>query len=102
MTEGERRRADEVARVQVELAAAAARTVPVTEVRDRLEREASLPAVRRGDVEHHRSLEAAVAWSYDRLGAPEAALLRRLPLLVGGFGHDAVRAVAGDGGAAVG
>jgi predicted ATPase len=46
--------------------------------------------------ERHRTLRSTIAWSHDRLTAPEQRLLRRLSVLRGGGDLDAVRAVGGD------
>jgi predicted ATPase/DNA-binding SARP family transcriptional activator len=47
----------------------------------------------------HRSMEAAIDWSYQLLDPTEQACLRRLAVFVGGADLDAVTAVAGSGGA---
>ena len=44
----------------------------------------------------HRTLRAAIEWSYDLLGAEEQALFRSLGVFVGGFTLNGARAVAGD------
>jgi non-specific serine/threonine protein kinase len=43
-----------------------------------------------------QTLTAAIAWSHDLLAPEEQTLFRRLAVFVGGFGLDAVAAVAGD------
>ena len=48
----------------------------------------------RGAERHHRTLEAAVAWSYDLLDARERTLLDRLSVFRGKFTLEAVEAVA--------
>ena len=49
-----------------------------------------------GRPERHRTLRAAIAWSYDLLGREEQALFASLGVFVGGFTLDGARAVAGD------
>lgn len=44
--------------------------------------------------ERHRSIEAVVGWSYDRLGPVEQHLFRNIAVFSGGFTADAVAAVA--------
>ena len=46
--------------------------------------------------ERHRTLRAAIDWSYDLLGAEEQALFTSLGVFVGGFTLDGAKAVAGD------
>ena len=46
--------------------------------------------------ERHRTLRAAIEWSYDLLGAEEQALFTSLGVFVGGFTLDGAKAVAGD------
>jgi predicted ATPase/DNA-binding SARP family transcriptional activator len=46
--------------------------------------------------ERHRTLRAALDWSYDLLTADEQALFTRLGVFVGGFSLDGAVAVAGD------
>jgi predicted ATPase/DNA-binding SARP family transcriptional activator/tetratricopeptide (TPR) repeat protein len=48
-------------------------------------------------VPRHRTLEAAIGWSYDLLSAPQRALLRRLAVFVGGATLEAITSVTGDG-----
>jgi predicted ATPase len=60
----------------------------------RLERR--LPLLTRGPrdlPERQQTLRAAIAWSYDMLGAAEQRLFRRLGVFVGGFTLDAVEAL---------
>ncbi len=46
--------------------------------------------------ERHRTLRAAIAWSYDLLGAEEQALFTSLGVFAGGFTLDGAKAIAGD------
>jgi non-specific serine/threonine protein kinase len=48
---------------------------------------------------HHRSLRAALDWSYDLLTPPEQRLLQRLSVFVGGCSLAGVETVGGDEGA---
>jgi predicted ATPase/DNA-binding SARP family transcriptional activator len=48
-------------------------------------------------VPRHRTLEAAIGWSYDLLSEPQRALLRRLSVFVGGATLQAITSVAGEG-----
>ena len=50
----------------------------------------------RGLPERHRTLRAAIEWSYDLLTADEQALFTSLGVFVGGFTLDGAEAVAGD------
>lgn len=47
--------------------------------------------------DRHRSLWAAIAWSYDLLNAEEQAIFRRLAVFVGGWTVEAAQAVCRDG-----
>jgi tetratricopeptide (TPR) repeat protein len=80
----------------IELAAAAARSLPLTRVADGLR--AHRGATGTTATGRHRSLEAAVAWSHQLLAPAEQVLLRRLAVFEGGGTLDAAEAVcAGDG-----
>jgi non-specific serine/threonine protein kinase len=60
----------------------------------RLERR--LPLLTRGPrdlPERQQTLRAAIAWSYDTLGAAEQRLFRRLGVCIGGFTLEAVEAL---------
>jgi predicted ATPase/DNA-binding SARP family transcriptional activator len=46
--------------------------------------------------ERHRTLRAAIGWSYDALSADQQALFRRLGVFAGGCSPDAIDAVCGD------
>ena len=82
----------------LELAAARIKLFSPHDILERLERRlehlkaepgAGLP-------ERHRTLRAAVEWSYDLLGAEEQALFTSLGVFVGGFTLEGAEAVAGD------
>lgn len=53
---------------------------------------------RRGGSPRHRTLDAALDWSYQLLGDDERTVLRRLSIFAGGFTLEAVDAVIGGGG----
>lgn len=97
--------ADEVAAVQetckrleglplaVELAAARVRTLTPTKILARLND--SLDVLKQRSVEgpeRHRSLEAAIWWSWNLLEHDEQQLLARMSVFVGGFGLEALEA----------
>jgi predicted ATPase/DNA-binding SARP family transcriptional activator len=87
----------------LELAAARLRVLEAEEVAARLDdRFALLRSSRRQAPSRHRTLEAAIAWSYDLLDDGSRRLLARLSVFEGGFTLDAVEAVgvAGAGEAA--
>jgi predicted ATPase/pimeloyl-ACP methyl ester carboxylesterase/DNA-binding CsgD family transcriptional regulator len=50
----------------------------------------------------HQTLHQAIGWTYDLLGPPEQALLRRLAVFVGGFSVQAAQAICVGGGIAAG
>jgi predicted ATPase/serine/threonine protein kinase len=80
----------------IELAAARTRVMTVEEILERLgDRFALLRGGDRAVPARQRTLEAAVAWSYDLLSEPERALLRRLSVFAGGWTLEAAEAVAG-------
>jgi predicted ATPase/DNA-binding SARP family transcriptional activator len=80
----------------IELAAACLRTATVDTVAERLtDRFRLLAPIRRGGPRHHRSLAAALQWSYDCLEAPEQRLLARLSVLGLDVTPEAARAVCG-------
>jgi predicted ATPase len=59
-----------------------------------------LPLLTRGPrdlPELQQTLRAAIAWSYDTLGAAEQRLFRQLGVFVGGFTLEAVEALVEDG-----
>ncbi|MEV8515260.1 hypothetical protein [Dactylosporangium sp. NPDC051484] len=74
----------------VELAAARAALLSVPEVRRLLaDRFRVLADAKAGGPEHHRTLRAALDWSYQLLSPPERALLRQLSVFQGGWGESA-------------
>ena len=82
----------------IELAAARVKVLSPTALLARLDQ--MLPVLTGGpqDQSHRlRSMEAAIAWSYDLLEPAEQALFRRLSVFAGGFTLEAAEAIAGDG-----
>ncbi len=81
----------------IELAAARLRSMTIPEVIDGLQdRFRLLRTKNRRVVERHRTLQAAVVWSYDLLDSAQKEMFTRLSVFAGGFGADAVVAVTGD------
>ncbi len=80
----------------IELAARLVTVLPVSELLARSEDHLEL-LVRgnRTAAERHRSLRAAIGWSYDHLDADERHVFRCLALLPGGFGVDVAVAACG-------
>ncbi len=80
----------------IELAAAAARAIPVEELHQRVE--VSFPTqARRGSVSpRHQTLRASIEWSWDLLTPTEQTLLARLSIFAGGWSLAAAVAVASD------
>jgi predicted ATPase/class 3 adenylate cyclase len=100
--------ADEIAQIcrrldgiplAIELAAARVVALSPSELAARLDdRFRVLGGGRRGAVERHQTLRAAVDWSYDLLDETEQRFLERLSVFAGGFTLHAAEAVAsGDG-----
>lgn len=84
----------------IELVAAAAGAVPLGKIAEALPdlRAVALVDTRR-EPRRHRSLDACVRWSVDRLGSTPAIAFRRLGVFVDSFGFDsAVRVISDDGG----
>ncbi|MEM7286166.1 MAG: LuxR C-terminal-related transcriptional regulator, partial [Actinomycetota bacterium] len=76
----------------IELAAALARTQPLSEIlRAMTERPAGLSTGRRDRPEHQRSVAASLDWSRQFLSDADADLLDRLTVFVGGFTAEAAR-----------
>jgi predicted ATPase len=76
----------------VELAAARAALLSVPEVRRLLaDRFRVLADAKAPGPEHHRTLRAALDWSYQLLSADKQALLRQLAVFQGGWSADAAR-----------
>ena len=83
----------------IELAAARAATLGLDPVLSRLnERFALLTAGRRTAVSRHKTLRAALDWSYDLLPESEQRLLRVLAIFAAGFTTEAAAAVMGAAG----
>src|SRR6266481_6089998 len=81
----------------IELAAARVETFGVRGLATHLDdRFRLLTRGRRSGPPRHRTLRAALDWSYDVLSQPERAALRRLGIFMGGFTLDAACAVAAD------
>ncbi|MBB5631533.1 BTAD domain-containing putative transcriptional regulator [Sphaerisporangium krabiense] len=82
----------------IELAAARLRALPVEAVAVRLDdRFRLLTAGSRTALPRHRTLRAAVAWSWDLLDPDERTLLERLSVVPGGFTEDAAQAIGRSG-----
>jgi predicted ATPase/DNA-binding SARP family transcriptional activator len=83
----------------IELAAARVPAMTPAELAERLDRRFQvLAGGRRGAVERHQTLRAAIDWSYDLLSESEQRLLARLAVFAGGCTLDAAEAVCGDDG----
>ena len=81
----------------IELAAARVRTLTPSEITRRLdERFELLTSGSRTALPRHRTLRAAVDWSYEQLGEAERRVFNRLSVLSGSFSLDAVEAVWAD------
>jgi predicted ATPase/class 3 adenylate cyclase len=82
----------------IELAAARLRMFGADEIAARLDDcFRLLTSGSRTALPRHRTLEAAIAWSYDLLPEAEQALFRRLSVFSGGFTVDAAEDVGADG-----
>ena len=92
------RRLDGVA-LAIELAAARVPAMTPAELARRLDRRfAVLAGGRRGAVERHQTLRAAIDWSFELLTEPEQALLGRLAVFAGGCTLQAAETVcSGEG-----
>jgi predicted ATPase/class 3 adenylate cyclase len=82
----------------IELAAARIPAMNPAELARRLDRRFEvLAGGRRGAVERHQTLRAAIDWSYDLLDKPQRLLFARLSVFAGGCTLDAADAVCGGG-----
>ena len=82
----------------IELAAARLRTMSLRELSDRLDqRFRLLTGGSRAGPARHRTLEAAIGWSYSLLTGAEQIMLGRLTVFAGGFDLAAAEAVCGLG-----
>lgn len=80
--------------LSVELAAAQVRSLPLATIRETLGNRLETLRVKTRDIlPRHRSLRAAIDWSYDLLEEEARRLFRRLSVFAGGFAEDAVAAV---------
>jgi predicted ATPase/DNA-binding XRE family transcriptional regulator len=80
----------------IEILAARVRLLPPASLLDQLDRQFLLTADGMQDAEpRHRTLNAAVEWSYHLLTAEEQAVFSRLSVFAGGFDLEAAGAVAG-------
>ena len=83
----------------IELAAARARSMSVTDLRDRLDqRFRLLTGGPRDALSRHQTLRQAIDWSYDLLSPEEQTALDRLAVFVGGWDLRAAEAVVGGDG----
>ncbi|MET8680187.1 LuxR C-terminal-related transcriptional regulator [Streptomyces sp. NPDC004647] len=82
----------------IELAARRVRLLPVAEINARLDdRFRLLTNGARTAAGRHRDLRTTIEWSHDLLEPSEQAVLRRLSVLVGGFGLTTATAACADG-----
>ena len=80
----------------IELAASRSALLPPRAIAERLADRLDLPgAPARDRPERQQTLEAAIAWSHDLLGASERRLLARLSVFAGGCRLDEIAAVCG-------
>lgn len=81
----------------IELTARQAGVLPLPRLLERLDDQmVLLTGGTRNGPARHRSLRAAIGWSYDLLNPTEQAALRRLAVLPGGFDTQTAAAVCGD------
>ncbi|WP_263637164.1 NB-ARC domain-containing protein [Streptomyces sp. CoH27] len=81
----------------LELAAARLRALSPAQIAERLEEHFRLlTADRRGRPARHRTLDAAVAWSWDLLDTEERLLARRLAVFSGGATLEAIERICAD------
>lgn len=81
----------------IELAAALVSHLTPAEIAGRLDDRFNLLADGSSKLARHRTLAAAVDWSYELLSAPEQTLLRRASVFAGGFDLDAATAICARG-----
>lgn len=82
----------------IEMAAAAAGTMPVTKLHQRLEDELELPALKRRDLdERQRTLKALLDWSLRLLDDEARSMFRSLSVFAGAVTEDDVAHVSGHG-----
>jgi predicted ATPase len=83
----------------IQLAAACVRTMPLGQLRTRLDgRFRLLVGDNRDALPRHKTMQALIDWSYDLLAERERSVFRRLGVFSGGFSADAATLVAGDDG----
>jgi predicted ATPase/DNA-binding CsgD family transcriptional regulator len=81
----------------IELAAARSNVLPPGALLDRLAQHLDLlKSDARDEPARHRTLQAAIAWSYDLLSSDEQLLLRRLSVFAGGWTIEAAECVCAD------
>jgi predicted ATPase len=84
--------------LDIELAAARARSIGIAEVALRLDqRFAVLKAMRRGSDPRHRTMHDAISWSYDMLEPDERSLFRALSVFAGSFALRSAEVMAPEG-----
>ena len=81
----------------IELAAARVRAMTPEQIAARLDERFRLLSGARRAQERHRTLQAAVSWSYDLLSVEEQVVFRRLSVFPSSFDMAAAESVAGDG-----
>jgi predicted ATPase/DNA-binding CsgD family transcriptional regulator len=79
----------------IELAAGLVGVLSVQQIEDRLGDSLELLSGRGSRLPRHRTVRAAIDWSYNLLSADEQALLRRLAVFSGGFTLESAEAVGG-------
>ena len=80
----------------IEIAASRMALLPARDIAERLGRRLDLPGAGSRDApERQRTLQGAIAWSYDLLRDPERRLLERLSAFGGSFGVPEAETVAG-------
>ena len=77
----------------IELAAARTRTLSPVEIEERLDDAFRTLRGGRRSIERHRTLQAAIEWSYDLLPEPQRVLFERMAVFAGGADLDAVEHV---------